>query len=267
MAIVFATQWTSEGADAPMTLADNQDAVVSAVLAANPHTIVVLENGGPVFMPWLASAPAVVEAWYPGSRGGEAIAALLFGDIDAMGRLPVSFPKSFAELPRPKIDGEGMKETADLNAGQAFDVVYAEGSDVGYRWYDRRGEKPLFPFGWGLSYTRFKYDALKVGGGRVLTASFRVTNVGDREGVDTPQVYAAAPGQTRRLIGWGRVALKPGESRTVTVTADPRLLAQFDAEADRWRLRAGPRTVTVGQFAGDAALTGTATLDGASLQP
>ena len=222
---------------------------------------------GPVLMPWLSETPAVVEAWYPGQKGGEAIAKLLFGDIDAAGRLPVSFPAALDQLPRPKLDGEGLTETADFNAGKPFDVNYIEGADIGYRWYERRNGKPLFPFGWGLSYTRFRYDRLQVTGGRALSVSFRVTNVGERAGVDTAQVYAAGPDQVGRLIGWGRAALQPNESRTVTVTADPRLLAEFDTPANKWRLAPGEYRVNVGAYAGDAALSGKTQLDAASIQP
>jgi beta-glucosidase len=179
----------------------------------------------------------------------------------------VTFPADLAQLPRPKLDGEGMTEVADLSAGVPFDVTYNEGADVGYRWYEKTKAKPLFPFGWGLSYTQFRYEALAVTGGRTLTVRFRVTNTGAREGTDTPQVYAAGAGQMRRLIGWGRVHLKPGESREVSVTADPRLLSRFDVRADRWRLASGTYRVAVGRYAGDTALTGAAALEGAMLQP
>jgi beta-glucosidase len=268
IAIVFAAQWDTEGADAALTLQDNQDALIAAVAAANQRTVVVLESGGPVFMPWLARVPAVVEAWYPGQRGGEAIARVLTGEVDAAGRLPVTFPATLEQLPRPKLDGEGMSETANLDAGTPFVVNYnIEGADIGYRWFERRGQKPLFPFGWGLSYTQFRYDGLRVGGGRSLTVAFRVTNTGTSVGIDTPQVYAAGAGQMRRLIGWGRVELKPGESRVVTVTADPRLLSRFQEAAKRWRLAPGAYAVTVGHYAGDVTLQGTARLEAASLQP
>lgn len=251
--LLFAAQWTSEGVDAPMTLADNQDALIAAVAAANPRTVVVLETGGPVFMPWLGQVPAVVEAWYPGSRGGEAIARVLLGDVDAAGRLPVTFPASLAQTPRPKLDGEGVRESLNPAAPTplSFDVNYnIEGSDVGYRWYARNGAKPLFPFGYGLSYTGFGYGDIAVADGASLTVSFRVANVGGRAGVDTPQVYASAKGQARRLIGWGRVELQPGESRTVTVRIDPRVLGRFDAATGRWRW-GGAYQLEIGRYAGD----------------
>lgn len=251
--LLFAAQWTSEGVDAPMTLADNQDALIAAVAAANPRTVVVLETGGPVFMPWLDQVPAVVEAWYPGSRGGEAIARVLLGEVDAAGRLPVTFPASLAQTPRPKLDGEGIRESLNPAAPTppAFDVNYnIEGSDVGYRWYARTGARPLFPFGYGLSYTGFGYGDVAVSDGGALTVSFRVTNVGGRAGVDTPQVYASAKGQPRRLIGWGRVELQPGQSQTVTVRIDPRVLGRFDAATHRWRW-GGSYQLEIGRYAGD----------------
>jgi beta-glucosidase len=268
IALVFATQWTTEAADASLTLPDHQDAVIAAVVAANPHTVVVLETGGPVLMPWLDKVPAVVEAWYPGQAGGEAIARLLAGEIDPAGRLPLSFPQSEAQLPRPRLDGEGVREPAAPDNGPAFDVVYNEGADVGYRWFEKRAAEPLFPFGWGLSYTAFSHDLLSVTGGRTLTATFRISNVGGRAGTDIAQVYAAAPGQTRRLIGWSRVELGSGGSALATVVADPRLLARFDAAAGQWRIPGGAYQVTVGRFAGDPdALSASAVVAPALLQP
>jgi len=251
MVVVFATQWTAEGVDFPLTLPDNQDQVIAAVAAANPKTVVVLETGGPVLMPWLGQVPAVVEAWYPGQKGGEAIARVLAGEVDVAGRLPVSFPDNLDQLPRPKLDGEGIRETLDMSGGVPFDVTYREGADVGYRWYEKQNLKPLFPFGWGLSYTAFSQDRLAARGGETLTVSFRIANVGRREGTDIAQVYAAAPGQTRRLIGWGRVSLRPGQSREMTVVADRRLLARFDAAANRWRVPGGRYQVTLSRYASD----------------
>ena len=260
--IVFATQWMTEGGDAPdLTLPNGQDQTIAAVAAANPNTVVVLETGGPVLMPWLDKVGAVLEAWYPGHRGGEAIANVLFGRVDASGRLPISFPAAESQLPRPAIPGAG------LPAETRIDVDYdIEGSDVGYRWYSRRGLKPQFPFGHGLSYTRFAYDGLTVSGGRTLTVSVQVTNTGDRAGVDTPQAYlvSRAGHAQQRLIGFSRIALKPGEGRRVTMTADPRLLADFDTKSNRWKIAAGRYEAAVGRSAGDLVLKGAAQVDGAA---
>ncbi len=256
--VVFATQWQMEGYDAPnLSLPDGQDALISAVAAANPHTIVVLETGNPVLMPWLDKVPAVLEAWYPGARGGEAIAAILFGDVNPSGRLPISFPASEAQLPRPTIPGAGLEEKAP------FAVDYPEGADVGYRGFQARGQTPLFPFGFGLSYTRFAYSELKVGGSRTPVVSFTVRNMGDRSGMEVAQVYAAPlprMGARRHLIGWKKVALKPGESRTVRIVADPRTIASFDQTIHAWKLAGGWYSVSVGGSSQDLPLSGSTVL-------
>ena len=259
--VVFANQWASEGLDVSLNLPDGQDQLIAAVAEANPHTVVVLETGGPVLMPWLGEVGAVLEAWYPGARGGEAIARVLYGEVDAAGRLPITFPAGEDQLPHPRLPGAGQPE--------GFSVDYAEGSDVGYRWFAKTGRKPLFPFGYGLSYAQFRYSGLKVAGGRTVTVSFRVTNTGARAGIDTPQVYlAASPARAQqRLLGWSRTALRPGESREVTVTADRRLLADWDTRAHGWRLQGGAYKVFVGADAASPALEGAARIDAATLAP
>jgi beta-glucosidase len=263
VAIVFATHWVSEAYDArDLSLPDNQDALIAAVAAANPHTVVVLESGVPNLMPWLDQVGAVVEAWYPGGRGGEAIANVLTGRVNPSGRLPITFPAALAQLPNPALPG------ADLpNETTPFDIRYPEGSDVGYRWFARQGIRPLFPFGYGLSYSGFRYSGLKVAGGRTVTASFTVTNSGARAATDIPQLYLKSEPRRaqQRLIGWSRVALKAGESRTVTLTADPRLLANW---ADKgWRVDPGAYAVFVGSDATTPVLAGSATVTAANLKP
>ncbi len=258
VAIVFATQWMIEGADVPdLTLPNGQDQLIEAVAAANPNTIVVLETGGPVLTPWLSKVAAVIEAWYPGERGGQALADILTGKADPSGRLPITFPASEAQLPRPQIPGLG------LPAGSSVEVDYdIEGSDVGYRWFARTAAKPLFPFGYGLSYTRFAFSRLEVTGGRTLEVAFDLQNVGDRPGAEAAQVYltSKAGQKTLRLIGFSKVALQPGETRRVTIQADPRVLADFDPAAHGWRIDKGAYEVVVGRFAGDEALLGAAEL-------
>jgi len=262
VAIVFVTQWMIEGYDAPdLTLPDHQDALIAAVAAANPHTIVVLETGNPVLMPWLDQVGGVLEAWYPGARGGEAIANVLFGQVNPSGRLPITFPAGEAQLPRPSIPGWGLKEKT------LFDIDYPEGSNLGYRGFEARQIKPLFAFGYGLSYSSFRYSNLAVRGGRVLSASFDVANTGARAGMEAAQVYAAPPGGVRRLIGWKKVDLKPGETRHVTVSADPRLLAEFDEKAHGWKLAAGTYKVAVGASAQDLKLDGSARLAALRIKP
>ncbi|UVO54922.1 glycoside hydrolase family 3 protein [Sphingomonas sp. SUN039] len=231
VAIVFATQWATEGIDQPdLSLPNGQDALIAAVAAANPRTIVVLETGGPVLMPWLDRTAAVVEAWYPGARGGEAITAVLFGDANPSGRLPITFPASLDHLPRPQLDGLGTIETDFSGAGKPGDAISAdydiEGSDVGYRWNARKGHKALFPFGHGLSYTTFAASGLKVSG---LSASFTIANTGRRDGATVAQLYLVSRGgeAKQRLAGYRRVSLAAGTSQSVTLAIDPRLLADW----------------------------------------
>jgi beta-glucosidase len=267
--IVFANQWASEAMDVSLTLQDNQDALISAVAAVNPHTVVVLETGDPVLMPWLSQVGAVVEAWYPGADGGETIARVLYGEVNPSGRLPITFPANVEQLPHPVLSGSDQLKGGTQDAVKPFEIDYTEGSDVGYRWYARTGATPLFPFGHGLSYTTFAYDHLSVKGGSTITVSFRVKNTGKTAGVDTPQVYLAAePNRTQqRLIGWSRVALEPGETRTVSVTADMRLLANWDDAAHGWKVDAGAFKVFVGPDAATQTLTGSAKVVEARLKP
>lgn len=276
--VVFATQWTTEAQDVEtLSLPDGQDALIAAVAAANPRTTVVLETGGPVLMPWIDAVPAVVQAWYPGQRGGAAIARILFGEVDPSGRLPITFPRSADQPPRPTVPGlEALKASdAASNAGagsaaefKPFPVEYPEGSDVGYRWYAREGRTPLFPFGHGLTYTRFDYGELRVEGGERLTVSFNVTNTGDREGTDVPQLYVTPiGGRAGRLAGWSRVTLKPGESHRVTITAEPRVLADYDTSMPGWRIAGGTYRLRVGRNALDDDLGGEATLSPRTLKP
>jgi len=264
--IIFATQWTTEGLDVPdLSLPNAQDALIAAVTAVNPHTIVVLETGGPVLMPWLNKAAAVMESWYPGIKGAEAIADVLFGDVNPSGRLPITFPASIDQTPRPVLDG-----LFDFQPGRTTVNYDIEGSDVGYRWYDRKGLTPLFPFGFGLSYTSFRYDDLQLRSeGNTIHATFTVTNTGDRQGRDTPQIYVTGRGKTKgqRLIGWANVELAPGASTKVTVDADPRLLADWSTQRRRWALPAGRYDVTVNSSAASVALTGSTGLESRLLPP
>jgi beta-glucosidase len=278
VAIVFATQWRTEAEDiTTLALPDGQDALIEAVAAANPHTAVVLESGGPVLMPWLDRVPAVLAAWYPGQRGGEAIADILFGKVNPSGRLPITFPATEAQAPRPQPVGfaEIAKDDAASNAGSAggdaksFTADYPEGADVGYRWYAKRQLKPLFPFGFGLSYTHFTYANLKVLGGAELTVSFDVTNAGPRAGADVPQLYVTPPASAAvaRLAGFRRIDLQPGETRHVTLTAERRTLANWDEAAKGWHLAGGAYLAAIGRDAADHALKATVVLNDQVLKP
>jgi beta-glucosidase len=202
-------------------------------------------------MPWGGRVKAIVEAWYPGQAGGQAIAEILAGRVNPSGRLPITFPVDIVQTPRPEPPG------IDASWGTPITVRYDEGAEIGYRWFAQQGTKPLYAFGYGLSYTTFSYSKLTVSGGETITASFTVTNTGSREGADVPQLYLTeAAGDTHmRLLGFERVALQPGESERVTVAADPRLLARFDPTAARWRIAEGTHRVAVGKSAGDLVLT------------
>lgn len=248
VAIIFATHWQTEAQDSSVSLPDGQDALISAVAKANPKSVVVLETGGPVLMPWAADVAGIVQAWYPGQRGGEAIARVVFGDVDASGRLPISFPRTIEQLPRPKpVLPAGTTSLSDAasNAGSGdavappYPVPYGEGANVGYRWYAARGDRPLFPFGYGLSYTRFRFGDIRFTGGARPGASVTVTNTGTRPGVAVPQLYATGPdGTPLRLAAFRRVTLAPGETTRISLAADPRVLARW-AAGQGWAVAAG----------------------------
>jgi beta-glucosidase len=257
--IAFGFRVEGEGFDgADLSLPWGQDAVIDAVASVNPNTIVVLETGNPVSMPWRDKVKAIVQAWYPGQAGARAIAEILSGAVNPSGRLPITFPESLAQTPRPELPGLGTPW------GTPVTIRYDEGAEVGYRWFARKDLKPMYPFGHGLTYTTFAYGALEVEGGETITARFTVTNTGTRAGADVPQLYLTeAPDERRmRLLGFERVELEPGASRTVTVTADPRLLARFDGKAGQWRIAAGVHRVALGRSAGDLVSTAEVSLAG-----
>ncbi len=264
VAIVFAAVWMSEGMDLiDLNLTDNQDALIGAVAAANPHTIVVIESGGAHVMPWLDQVNAVLAAWFPGQRGAEAIANILFGDVNPSGKLPITFPRSVADLPRPVIPGQ--------NAATQFDLDYnIEGFNVGYKWYDAQGLPVLFPFGYGLSYTTFTISNLALVPDLTpatlgFQVSFDVQNTGTRAGAEVAQVYLGLPpgiGEPpKRLVGWQKVLLNPGEQRHVTVSvaannsAHP--LSYWDTASSSWQNAPGEYTVYVGNSSRNVATAGT----------
>jgi beta-glucosidase len=265
VAIVFAYKGTNEGTDSPdLSLPYGQDALIAAVADANPRNVVVLETGGPVTMPWIDKAGAVVEAWFPGAKGGEAISRLLLGDVNFSGKLPITFPKSEADLPFPTIRGKGLKMAASVDpvTGKKswslppFDVPYTEGAQVGYKWFDATGKTPLFPFGHGLSYTHYDYSHIVASSTQV---TFTVKNTGSRAGVEISQVYASLPVKARhapqQLVGWVKTPLAPGESQTVTVKLDPLFLSVYDVKASGWKQPKGRYELHVGSSSRDLPLT------------
>jgi beta-glucosidase len=265
IAIVFVNQPMREGQDAStLSLPDHQDALVEAVAAANPNTIVVLETGGPVTMPWAKHVKGIVEAWYPGIGGAQALANILFGDVNPSGKLAVTFAESDAQLPHPTVPGlEAKHKMAGDDQHEAvrpFDIKYTEGPEVGYKWFEATHKQPLFPFGFGLSYTTFAYSGLTVDDA-TRTANFTVKNTGSRQGTEIAQLYVALPSAAnehfKRLVGWQRVELAPGESKTVTLTMNQLYLSIFDTAKDAWQLLPGDYTVMAGASSADTPMNGT----------
>jgi beta-glucosidase len=253
VAVVFVTQWLGEGFDGKLELDGNQDALVAAVARANPKTVVVVESGGAILMPWLAQVPAVLEAFYPGMRGGEAIARILTGKVNPSGHLPISFPASNAQLAHGEIPGFGKPD------GIPVHITYDEGAAIGYKWYDAKGYKPLFAFGHGLSYTRFAVVEPKASvANGALTVGAALRNTGKLAGRGVVQVYVApadvkASGweAPKRLVAFHKLDLQPGGSHAFTEAVDPRLLATYEVADDSWHVRAGTYRVLFGQAADD----------------
>lgn len=243
LVIIFANQWQTESLDSTgLSLPQGQDILVEKIAKANSNTLVVLQTGNPVDMPWLGSARAVVQAWYSGQRGGEAITDVLTGKVNPSGRLPMTFPQSREQAPRASVPGLGLTDRTPIT------VEYNEGSDVGYRWYAKTGSRPLFPFGFGLSYSTFEHGSLKITSGKQPQASITVRNTGKRAGADVPQIYLVGRnGQSlQRLAGFARVELQPGESRTIAIPLEPRILADWKGG---WVIEGGNYDFAVGYSA------------------
>jgi beta-glucosidase len=267
--IVFVQQWMREGADASdLSLHGDQNALIDALVSCNPNTIVVLETGGPVLMPWLSKSAAVVEAWYGGSGGAAALAHVLFGKVNPSGRLPITFPQDGDQLPRHTLAGIPQPGITSAPPGPPV-MEFPEGSNVGYRWFEQEKLVPLFPFGFGLSYSTFTFTGLSVKGGSTLIAEFDVRNTSTVAGKAVAELYATPPqpDAVARLVGWSKVDLKPGETRHLTVTADPRLVAQFDTDAHAWRVAGGDYPVGLGVSSADIRASATAHLDAATIRP
>jgi beta-glucosidase len=272
VAIVFGYQWESEGSDlATLDLAPDQNKLIEAVAAANPKTIVVLETGSPATMPWIDKVAGVVEAWYPGIRGGEALANILTGSANPTGKLAISFPRSDSDLPHPTLvqpppESQQHFEGGDIGAEMAkgakglppFQIKYDEGLKVGYKWYDAEKKAVLFPFGFGLSYTTYAYSGLKVAPGDSTAITFTVKNTGNCAGTEIAQVYASLPDAAgeppKRLIGWTRVELASGESKQVSVPVSRDRLTVYDEASDSWKVVPGKYVIRVGGSSQDLPL-------------
>lgn len=253
VAIVFAHQWESEGMDLPsLSLLGDQNELIERVAEANPHTIVVLESGSAVTMPWIDQVQGIVEAWYAGSSGHKALANVLVGKVNPSAKLAMTFPVSTSELPRPEIPplpAAYKKLGMAAVMGKAhnlppYSVNYFEGAKVGYKWYEAEDKQVLFPFGFGLSYTTYAYSGMNVSeSGNHPVVRFSVKNTGKRAGTEIAEVYAALPSAAgehyRRLVGWERVELQPGESKTVSVTVSPQMLSIYDTQKSGWELLPG----------------------------
>ncbi len=266
MVVVFAYQWESEGMDLPSLALPkyksgdkevDQDAIIDAVTKANSHVVVVLETGSPVTMPWVDAPEAIVEAWYSGSDGANALGNILFGSVNPSGKLPNTFPKSDADLPHPTItkptaihfDGASTPEMWAKGL-PPFPINYDEGLKVGYKWYDAEKKPVLFPFGYGLSYTTFGYSDLDVKTGDTVTVTFKLENKGKRDGAEIAEIYAELPDSAqeppKRLVGFQKVKLNSKEKKTVTVEIDRKYLSIWDESKDTWSLVPGKYTFLVG---------------------
>jgi beta-glucosidase len=272
--VLFAYQWESEGMDLPtLSLPVHQDQLIEKVTAANPHTIVVLETGSPVTMPWVSAPAAILEAWYGGSDGANALGNVLFGSVNPSGKLPNTFPLNDADLPHPTIV-QPPPESRHFSAAVSpvergkgmppFDRDYSEGVKVGYKWYDAEKKAVLFPFGFGLSYTSYAYSGLAVTPGATIKATFTVANTGARGGGEIAEVYASLPASAqeppKRLVGWSKVKIDAGGQQTVTVDIDPKYLSIFDEGTQAWKLLPGDYTILVGGSSQDLPLKATVTL-------
>jgi beta-glucosidase len=264
VAVVFVSNFETEGSDlSSIDLSSADNSLISAVAAANPHTIVVLNTGSAVTMPWLSSVAGVLEAWYPGQQDGTAIAALLFGNADPSGHLTVTFPTSLSQVPA---------STPQQWTGENGTVQYSEGIDVGYRWYNSQGLTPLFPFGYGLSYTSFAFSNLSVGSlvkGGAATVTATVKNTGSRAGADVAQLYVSDPAASgeppRELEGFQRVYLQPGASQTVTFQLTQRNLQYWNSTSNAWATSTGSYGIEVGDSDASLPLTGTLAVSSAQL--
>jgi len=259
VAVGFDGSSESEGSDRTFSLPPAQDALIAAALAANKNTVVVVTSGGAVdITSWIEHTPALLQAWYPGQEAGNALADILFGEVNPSGKLPVTFDRT--------LDESAVAHSYYADPPQSKKVKYSEGVFVGYRHYDKTGSKPAFPFGYGLSYTTFKYGNLSVTPQSAdlaerVTVSFDVTNTGSREGAEVAEVYvgdghARVPRPVKELKGFSKVMLKAGETRHVQVPLDKRAFSYYDVDRKDWVAAPGEFTIVVGGSSDNTPLRG-----------
>ena len=259
VAVVMVGNKDKEGSDrSSLSLPNSQNSLVSAVAAANPHTIVVLKTGGPVLMPWLSQVPAVLEAWYPGEEDGNAVADLLFGTANPQGKLTMTFPAA---------EHDTAAHTSAQYPGTNGTATYSEKLQVGYRWNDAHNVTPLFPFGFGLSYTTFSFANLTVSApdaNGLVTAGVDVTNTGARTGADVVQVYVADPPAAgeppHQLRGFAKVTLTAGQTKHVSIVLDPHAFQVWSTSANAWSTVSGQYGVLVGDSSRNLPLQGSTTV-------
>jgi beta-glucosidase len=258
VAIVMVGDARAEGGDLDIALSGNQDALVAAIASSNPKTIVVLKTGSVALMPWASQVPAILEAWYPGEEDGDAVADVIFGTVNPSGKLPLTFPAAIADLP--------ANTPSQYPTGAAGGIAQANYSEVllmGYRSYDARNVAPLFPFGFGLSYTTFTYANLQVSAGTSdpVTVEFDVTNSGTRDGAEVAQVYvgmpAAAGEPPKQLKGFQKLTIAAGMSAHASVALDARAFQTWDTTSHAWVTASGTHTIFVGASSRDIKLMGT----------
>jgi beta-glucosidase len=264
IAIVMVGDNEREGRDHLISLNGNQDQLVQAVAAANPHTVVVVKSGSAVLMPWADNVPAILEAWYPGEEDGNAVADVLFGDYNPSGKLPLTFPKNLADVPAG---------TAEQYPGVDKVAHYSEGIFVGYRHYDAKGIAPLFPFGHGLSYTSFAYKDLKISpanvslngnNDRTVSVDLNVSNTGSVAGAEVVQLYLGMPSTSdvpqppQQLKGFQKITLKPRQKAHVHLVLDARAFSYWDVKRHGWAVVPGDYKIMVGSSSRDIRLQGEA---------
>ncbi|MGA8367959.1 MAG: glycoside hydrolase family 3 C-terminal domain-containing protein, partial [Candidatus Acidiferrales bacterium] len=247
------------GVDDSISLSGNQNALVTAIAAANANTIVVMKSGTGILMPWAASVPAILQAWYPGEEDGNAVAAVLFGDVNPSGKLPLTIPVSASD-PDPPADGSAPAQYPGVLVGGVPTATYSEGIFVGYRHYDENGIAPLFPFGFGLSYTTFSFSNLSINPttftftgnpNQTVTVTFNVKNTGSVAGAEVAQVYVgipstAVPEPPKWLKGFQKITLTPGQTGMVQITLNMRSFAYWNVTTESWQVVPGTYQIMVG---------------------